>query len=239
MIRMNWRTTILQCLTAMLTLPALAAPRAEYALRWDPAAGGPQDAQQVRNLLSLAGAVETSAFEVGYFSVLLPAETPADAAAVVRERIQPGHPAETTWKYRWDAAPAPAVMAGLVCPLKSPTTQKFEVDVTLLDAAQVRRTHAWSCESAASVFDSVPAKLAPMRKGCSSRMQRWHSKAARLKIEQWLLSNGQRVLEVSWTGQDRSQDLERFIQRFARPLLAAGLHALDRSKTEIGTQCGS
>src|SRR4249920_1591548 len=64
---------------------ARAAPDAEFAVRWDPAEGGPAALDAVLNRLGLQqGAARQMV--VQYFSVPQPPELPAGFAAIARER---------------------------------------------------------------------------------------------------------------------------------------------------------
>ena len=78
--------------------PTLAIADAEFAIRWDPAEGGPQTADEVRTALGLQRGKEKE-FVVQYFTVNQPGNAAGDYKAIARERkTRTG--ADTTYKLR-------------------------------------------------------------------------------------------------------------------------------------------
>ncbi|HSW26287.1 MAG TPA: hypothetical protein VLJ62_26250 [Burkholderiaceae bacterium] len=185
--------------------------------------------------LNLEGG-EASKFRVQYHDVHLPAAAPSGASAIARERKR-GSKVETTWKYR-GASPFDAETEHTwTCPLSGKAKRKDEVDVSMLAGGETRRAHSRSCTVKGTYSGSVPPALQGAPAGCSSRMERQESADGRYKVERWRLSNDQQLLEVSWSAGDTESDLVDFRRRVVEPLVNAGVQPLDRSKTELGTQC--
>lgn len=139
--------------------------------------------------------------------------------------------AELTYKTRRSTEAAAAAWS---CPLPG-ASGKREVDVGLRETG-VTRTLSLSCELESRKKDlAFPADLRPVATGCESSMKRF--RAGDLKVEQWLAGQ-RRFLEVSMPGKVGDPDLARF-QALVAPLVKAGIRPLDRSKTEIGSACGT
>lgn len=210
-----------------------ASAGAEYAMRWSPEQGGPGDADAALKVLKLTyKAKDVAQFQVRYFAVSapLPASGPVP---ILRERTKNGGP-ETTWKYRSSGGfPAPA-LAEWACPLRSSKTAKDEVDVTLLSSGAVR-TYSRSCTSKGSVAETIPPDIVAQPKGCSVRMRR--IEAGAVTVEEWNLNGGKVVLEISSRGLDVPASLRAFQADIAEKLMAAGARPIDRSKSELGSQC--
>ncbi|MEO8936967.1 MAG: hypothetical protein ABI277_19060 [Burkholderiaceae bacterium] len=218
------------------TGPALAQPDAEYAIRWSPKEGGPADLDSASGLLRVDG--KASNYTIGYYEITGFAGGPAGFAPILRERLK-GDKADTTWKYRGAATFPPGASDAWTCPLNKESKRKDEVDVSLLSDASVKRSFSRSCTAGVELKKALPAGLTASRKGCSSAMRRRESKDGDVTIEEWRMSNGDVLLEVSAKGRDDSQALAAFRDRFVKPLIATGIHPQDRSKTEIGTQCSA
>jgi hypothetical protein len=68
-------------------------------------------------------------------------------------------------------------------------------------------------------------------------MVRLETKDESTTVERWELSNGEVVLEVSKKGPSRVDALATFQSGIAAELIKRGVKPIDRSKTDIGTQC--
>src|SRR5262245_32645343 len=119
------RWSLLISLSA-LGVPCVAAERAEYAIRWEAAAGVPSTEDDVAKLLA-DKAADHNDYEVQYFRVgTLPKDAPKEATAILRQRERKGKTKyELTFKYR-SATP----FADPTCPLDESTESKSEVDVS-------------------------------------------------------------------------------------------------------------
>jgi hypothetical protein len=222
-------------LTWAACVPCSQAASAEYAVRWSPSSGGPRDVGGVMKALGLEGG-EVSKFRIQYHDVRLPAGAPSGAAAIARERERASK-VETTWKYRGASPFDAGTEHTWMCPLLGKAQRKDEVDVSMLAGGETRRAYSRSCTVKGAYSGSLPSALQGAQVGCSSRMERQESADGRYKVERWRLSNGQRLLEVSWSAGDTDVDLADFRRRVVEPLVSAGVQPLDRSKTELGTQC--
>ena len=220
---------------AALTVHATAAhtaPDAEFAVRWDPAEGGPATLDAVLNRLSLPqGAAKQMV--VQYFSVPQPPELPAGFAAIARERAS-GAQIESTYKVR---GPAPLLGDGekWTCPLAPPAKSKSEVDVSVLSSGAVRKSYSRSCSVERSMAESLPKIIHAQPLGCTSSVRR--VRAGDVKVELWELSGGNKAIEVSWTAKDTPADLQAFRSRIVAPLVSSGVKPLSESKTELGSIC--
>ena len=58
-----------------------------------------------------------------------------------------------------------------------------------------------------------------------------------IKLEQWDLHSGKRLIEVSVNGHDTAIDLEKFQSGIVNPLLNLKVKPLNDSKTELGSVC--
>lgn len=208
--------------------------QAEYAVRWMPGEGGPGTARAVAKLLSWQ-TKDKGTFSVRYFDVKAPADAPIGTASILRERVS-GANVEVTWKYRSGEALAVSLGSPWNCPLGMVAKRKDEMDVSVVSSGEVRRSFSRSCTSKAALQLSVPASLGAKQKGCASTVSRQATKQDDYKIEEWRLSSGQNFVELSWNAVDSPANLESFVQIVSR-LVAKGVKPVDRSKTEIGTQC--
>ena len=224
-------------LMALLPYANAHAADAEYAVRWTKAAGVPGTLAAVSELLNVRG--KKDGYDVRYFDALRPTDAPAGYDVILRERTKGGK-AEVTWKYRRSADSSPAASAPPTaswrCPLNHELKRKDETDVSVLAAGVARRSFSRSCTAKGPIGVAVTS-FAAGQKGCASRMLRRESEDESLTVEEWRLSNGEVVLEVSMKGADTPATLEAFRTQVVRKLLQAGIVPLDRSKSEIGTQC--
>src|SRR5262245_2465014 len=211
---------------------ARAAPDAEYALRWDPADGGPTTIEAVLSLLGLQPG-SAKRMVVQYYAVPQPPELPAGFAAIARERTT-GDETEATYKVR-GPTPLPGGGKKWTCPLAPAAKSKSEVDISVVGHGAVRKSYSRSCSVERPMADSLPGVIHAKPLGCTSSVR--PVKAGDIKVEQWDLSGGSKALEVSWAGKDSSADLEAFRSRIVAPLLSNGATPLSQSKTELGSIC--
>jgi hypothetical protein len=234
------------CVRASVALAGLLAARsavcaalpAEFAVRWDPADGGPRTAQEVAAALQLEGGRQ-KAYQVRYFAVRQPrgAAEGRDAVAIVRQRTS-GHESESMYKLRSTLAFGPGdPLAGWRCPFpaSAKARSKRSVDIGWFAEGQARRAYSLSCVASGAVDATVPAGLQARPLACSSRVRR--VEVADIKIEQWRMPGAGTILDVSWNGADTAADLERFAARIVRPLVAKGIRPREESKTEMGSGC--
>ena len=208
--------------------PALAAETtAEFALRWDARDGGPQSGEQALVALGIR-VPRASAFAVDYYD--LPPNPPVlpGFEAILRRRVDASGNAELTWKLRGDRA-----MPAWTCPLRNVAKSKSEADVTLGTGDTISRRYSYSCTSEDA--EAAATELAATRKGCTVAMKRWTRNG--LRVEEWRLPGGVRLIEVSRAGADTAADLDAFRRKIAAPLLAAGTMPIVNSKTELGSNC--
>ena len=218
----------------LLAHAALAADGAEFAIRWDPADGGPRSIDEVAAMLNLPQGKHKS-FVVRYFSVAQPVGAAAGTRAIARERTS-GHAAESTYKLRSTAPfPSNGEFASWRCPFKHEARQKSEVDVGWTADGVAQKRYSLSCDADGFIKTLLPAQYEAKSFGCNSQVLR--VQAGDIKIERWSLPSGEPTFEVSWKGQDTAADLESFAGRVVRPLMARGVKALRESKTELGSSC--
>jgi len=200
--------------------------RVEYAVRWDPAQGGPAN---VRELLAFLGAPEGGghAQEVRYFDLPSPEGAPAGATPILRQRIAEGGDGDVRLKYRTERP----LEQRWGCPAGAPFEKSEEVDVTFAAGAVPVRMYAYSCTLDAK---APPAFLGATPKSCAARMVRY--KHGDDKIEEWTLPGGGVRLEVSRTTSGKAKHETKFRELVER-LKARGVKPLDESKTELGSRC--
>jgi hypothetical protein len=222
---------------AMSASPCRAEPaNAEYAVRWDPRQGGPATPADAMRELGLKASAPTS-FEVRYFEFKPPAGLPAGFDAILRKRVGAGQ-TQLTFKLR-GAAPLPAIpsLKKWGCPLGATTDRKDEVDVTFAEAGRVLKAFSRSCNLGSQDINlAPPVALEARPKGCSSTMTRL--KAGELKVEEWRLADGSKLLEASRPGHHSEAAQQDFESQVLRPLLKLQVRPLDRSKSAIGGDCG-
>ncbi len=200
--------------------------RAEYAVRWDPAEGGPANAQE---LLSLLGASDNAgrAYEVRYFDLPRPATAPPDSIVILRQRTREDGKAEVRLKYR----STHPLAESWACPDGARFEKAQELDVSFAASAEPSRVYAYSCTLAAN---APPAFLGAVAKPCAVRMVRYEHEGDR--IEEWTLAGGGVRLEVSRAASNSPKPLAKFGKLVER-LRALGVRPLDESKTEFGSRC--
>ena len=205
---------------------AADAPDAEYAVRWDPAEGGPRTAADVLRLLEL-GKAEVHTFEVRYYDAPVSASTPESARVILRERERDGDEDEILVKFRR----ATPLTADWTCPLGGRAERSAQVDVGFGPGDTIARTYSYSCELEA---DSFPPSLRATPHPCSITFTR--ATAKKIKIETWPLPSGDSLLEVSHVARDSQKELANF-QKIVARLIAAGAHPKAESKTELAGAC--
>jgi hypothetical protein len=169
-------------------------------------------------------------FTIRYYGIRPAQALPTGASAIGRVRSKNGKDAEVTVKYRL-AAGDPTRLAWN-CPLPS-AKSKSEMDISLLSRGEVKRTMSYSCEAKMKqpVF---PTPLQATATGCEVQMVRY--RAGSVKVEEWRIPGKPLLIEISQGGLDAPDDLKKFEQLVA-PLISAGAVAVDRSKTEAGSNC--
>ena len=208
---------------------------AEYAVRWKPKNGGPKSAEDTLAKLQLDHP-EVDRYEVQYFDVASPVDAPPGFTPIARKRSK-ADKTEFTYKVRGPAPlPSSPSLAEWQCPLPSATERKQETDIAFVSRQQSKTAYSRSC-SAKVTSDAIafPVSLNARPKGCTSAMTRLKAKG--VKIEEWRLSNGTKLIEVSQSGKDARADWEAFRDQVVVPLLAKGIKPLDRSKSEMGSTC--
>lgn len=126
----------------VLSSISLAASRAEFAVRWDPANGGPKSLKDVLTILKVHDA-KSAQFDVNYLTVEPRAKPPEGYAIIGREREASGE-TEATYKIR-GPEPLPAALANWTCPLQGGDSGKTEIDVTWTGEAAPKRSLSMSC----------------------------------------------------------------------------------------------
>jgi len=210
------------------------AMNAEYAIRWNPAEGGPKTVEETLEALSDKSLNGLRTFTVQYFDVRTPpSDAPRGATAILRRRST-GTRYELALKYR-----SVDPLGVSKCGLPGVDRSKYEVDVSLRGRnSPPTRFYSFSCETASDAGPIAPpmefeARLSP----CVSKVTRREAQRTRSTIEEWRLQGGAVELEVSREGTDSTADLEAFEREVADPLLAKGIKASPRTKSEIGSTC--
>lgn len=213
---------------------ALAAADAEFAIRWDPADGGPASIEAIAESLHLPEGKRKN-FEVRYFSIKQPTDAPAGASAIARERLSGGE-MESMYKLRSPAAfPSRGPQADWRCPFQVDAKRKNEVDVGWSADGVWKKNYSRSCEADGHIAELLPARFMAKPLDCTSSMLRMSS--GQLKIEHWSLSGGRQAFEVSANGKDSDAEREAFARRVVHPLIARGVKPLQQSKTQLGSSC--
>lgn len=198
---------------------------AEYAIRWNPAAGGPATVARVFALLGLPIS-PPEPYIVRYYDLPKPATAPAPATVILRGRTKPGGKTQIRLKYRLDQP-----LAAWACPPGSPFEQSSEVDVTWLPDGPPKRVFAYSCTLKAV---APPPALSASPKPCSAEMTRYA--AGGFKVEAWRMPKGETQLEVSCSGPDTPEELAKFAT-VAKTLIGQGVKPAGHSKTKLGSAC--
>lgn len=210
-----------------VTSPGASAPtEAEFAIRWNPAEGGPAEAERVLALLGLS-MPSPEVYRVRYYDLPKPAAAPPQATVILRERTKPGGKTQIRLKYRLDQPLA----GSWACPPGGPFKPSSEVDVTWLADGPPKRVFAYSCTLKAP---APPPALKAIPKPCAAEMTRYA--AGGLKVEAWRMPRGETQLEVSSPGPDTPEALARFAA-VAQRLIDDGAKPAGHSKTELGSAC--
>jgi hypothetical protein len=219
---------LLLCLVASIT-PALALAsgdlsEAEYAIRWDSREGGPETAIDVLQWLGKSSK-SPERYTVRYYDLPRPPSAPESAGIILRQRAKQGGKTQIRLKYRLERP----LYSGWECP-SDDFEKSSELDVTWLELGQkVSYSYACSLKEA-----SPPDALKATPKPCVAEMNRYEADG--FKIEEWLLPDGQRLLEISRNAEDGVSKRQSF-QVLVDQLMARGVHPADRSKTELGSEC--
>jgi len=210
------------------------AMHAEYAIRWNPAEGGPKTVEETLEALADKSLNGLQAYTVQYFDVRRPPSDAPQGATTILRRRSTGTRYELALKYR-----SVDPLGVSKCGLPGVDRSKYEVDVSLGGRnSPATRFYSFSCEAASNTGPVAPpmeleARLSP----CVSRVTRRDTQRTRSRIEEWRLQGGGVELEVSREGTDSKADLETFEREVADPLLAKGIKASPRTKSEIGSTC--
>lgn len=207
---------------------------AEYAIRWNAAEGGLKTAAQTLAAFGVS-ADDKDAFEIQYFTVAAPADLPSGFGAIARSR-QKGKKKELTFKLRGPepVQPLPA-RDSWNCGLGE-AVKKDEIDISVLANGQVKRVFSRSCSIESKEDIAFPGAMGAKPKGCVSTMTRL--KSGTLTVEEWLLKpSGVRLIEVSRKGADTNDELQAFRKDIVTPLLGRRIKPLDRSKSDVGSDC--
>jgi hypothetical protein len=207
---------------------------AEYAIRWNPADGGPKTVEETLEALADTSLNGLQTYTVQYFEVRTPpSDAPQGATTILRGRST-GTKYELALKYR-----SVDPLSVSTCGLPGVDRSKYEVDVSLGGrSSSVTRFYSFSCQ-AASVAGPIapPVELEARPSPCVSRVTRRNTRRTRSRIEEWRLQDGGVELEVSREGTDSEADLAAFKGEVADPLLAKGIKPSPRTKSEIGSTC--
>jgi len=209
------------------TPAAVSEPKgAEYAVRWDPARGGPTSAAETLAFLGVAD-VPPVRYEVQFYDLPVPHGAPPAATVILRRRTATDGSAEIRLKFRTSSP-----LASWSCP--DPSFQaKAQVDVGF-GADAPSRIDSYSCVLSAS---RPPDDLHAVPKKCVSQMVRYDAtQTAGYKVEVWTLPDGSKRLEISRTTANSVAELARFAEMVEK-LVARGARPLEESKTELGGRC--
>ena len=206
--------------------PAPEPKNAEYAVRWDPARGGPANAAETLAFLG-ARDVAPDPYEIQYYDLSAPQGAPPGAAVILRRRTAADGSAEIRLKYR-----SSSPLSSWACP--DPSFQsKAQVDVGFGPDAP-SRVDSYSCDLSAP---KPPESLGAVPKKCMSHMTRHDAtKTVGYKVELWTLPDGSQRLEVSRTAENSVDELARFTH-LVETLVARGARPVAESKTELGSRC--
>lgn len=220
---------------AVAAKPAPTPANAEYAVRWNVAAGGPTTAEKVLSALHLepkkdkdSGKTKQKNLTVEYFDV---GKRSDGFKTILRLRTdEKKGESELTFKLRGDRAIVPPP-----CPLGGGVNKEPEVDVTFLDPQRPAPPQfSYSCDKKTK---EAPKAL-PLRVGCTASMRRLEADFAsdELKVEEWKIK-GARYIEVSFSGKNDPADEKMFGAKVVAALVAKGIHPLEEGMTTITTSC--
>ena len=245
-----WRSFIWLLPLACLLPTAVTAkqsddPSREVAIRWDPSQGGPQSAEAAWVALGLATG-ERSEYEVRYFQVLKGPALPEGFDVIGRERrrLVPAN-YEVTYKVRGASGTALSPpLAQWVCPLGKTKDRKDETDLVYVGGEQPREAMSRSCTiDSKNGFPPIPSDLTVRRNECSSMLVRLKRSddpvvGVDLKVEEWRLRSGRKVIEVSVSGPRNAVDVNQFQLRVVDKLMTQhAVRPLSDSKTQLGSTC--
>jgi hypothetical protein len=219
---------LLLCLVTSIT-PALALAsgdlsETEYAIRWDSREGGPGTAIDVLQWLGTSSK-SAERYTVRYYDLPRPPSAPEGAAVILRQRAKQGGKTQIRLKYRLERP----LNSGWECP-SDDFEKSSELDVTWLELGQ-KVSYSYACTMKE---EAPPAALKATPKPCVAEMNRYEADG--FKIEEWLLPDGQRLLEISRNAEDGVSKRQSF-QVLVDQLIARGVSPADRSKTELGSDC--
>ncbi|NDZ17806.1 hypothetical protein [Variovorax sp. WS11] len=215
---------------------------AEYAIRWDPADGGPKSAAETWAKLELADG-DKDTFNIWYSTVSAPPNLPNGFKAIVRERQKTNKKKyELTYKHRGQVPlPATPSLAQWTCPVGATDEKKDEVDVSFYGLTNVVHAYSRSCTvESKDAPPVIPKALKTKRADCKSTVTRL--KLEKLTVEEWHVPGpGKRtIIEVSQSGADTNVDLGMFRDRIAKKLVEEyKIKPSKSSMTELGSSCGS
>ena len=219
---------LLLCLLASIAPASALATEdlteAEYAIRWDSREGGPGTAMDVLQWLGKSSK-SPERYTVRYYDLPRPPSAPESAGTILRQRAKQGGKTQIRLKYRLEKP----LNSGWECP-SDDFEKSSELDVTWLELGQ-KVSYSYVCTMKE---DTPPAALKATPKPCVAEMTRYEADG--FKIEEWLLPDGQRLLEISRNAEDSVSKRQSF-QVLVDQLMARGVRPADRSKTELGSDC--
>ncbi len=219
------------CAACVIAVAFAAPTGAEYALRWDPAAGGPATLEAAWAALGLAAPAEKDkeTFSIRYYEIAPVQPVPSGYRAILRRREEDGK-ATLSWKLRRvDRGGPDTFTTATPCPFG--TAFATEVDVTLGAGEALRKTLSRTCERKGGVDLQVDRALVVREPSCAIAMRRWTT-PDKLKVEEWPLPGGRTILEVSRKDGDTDEALAQFRGRVARLIESHGVIPDLENKTE-------
>ena len=224
----QWIFRLLLCLVASiapaLTLASGDLSEAEYAIRWVSREGGPSTAMDVLQWLGKSSK-SPERYTVRYYDLPRPPSAPEGAGVILRQRAKQGGKTQIRLKYRLEKP----LRSRWECP-SDDFERSSELDVTWLELGQ-KVSYSYACTLKE---ETPPPALKATPKSCLAQMTRYEADG--FKIEEWLLPDGQRLLEISRNAEDSVSKRQSF-QSLVDQLMARGVRPADRSKTELGSDC--
>lgn len=247
--RARWMSVFVALAAPVAVAAPLLAGKAEYAVHWNPADGGPVSLEAVRDLLKLEK-VKTTSFQVRVFSVKRPVVLPGEVQIIARERTSEGG-TESSYKLRADVPLQVLVPeVGLGCPFKS-ANWDHEIDVIwgpstdtpasapLPNPLPIRIKFSRTCSVDMPLLKALPGSYAAKEPDCISSVIRHKgaTKGKEIKVEQWKFAGGATLLELSMKVEaDSVAARDDFYVNVIAPLIAAKAHPSASTKTEL-SQC--
>lgn len=201
-------------------------PKAEYAVRWDPASGGPKDALAVLSLLG-EKAEDVDTYEIEYFDLPPVPSAPAGATTILRRRRKANGKTEIRLKYRLDQP----LTEKFSCPAGLSFEKSEEEDFGYAGSGAPVRVYSYSCSLDAA---EPPASLSAVAKQCSAKMVRYETDT--LKVEEWTLPDATVQVELSRSAKNTAAETAKF-EALVHRLIERGVHPSDGSKSDIASQC--